>query len=166
MTKRIVSFLLISLLLTGCFRTEKPSDVTFYYPKVKFDYNSDDGIIGQEIRSSGGIFSTARLLNLYLKGPHSEALRNPFPENVSVISVYTMDGTVYVTLSDSLAALSGAQLILACACIGRTAMELSDKQNAQIQCDTLLLDGKQFITINESTIFYSDTFHQSEQEVP
>ena len=45
-------------------------------------------------------------------------------------------------------------------------MGLAGTQSAQIQCETLLLDGKKFITVNENTVFYSDIFHQAKSEVP
>lgn len=166
MKNRIILLLLIVLLISACAKEDKPSDVNFYYPKAEFDYNTDDGAIGYEVRSNGGIASSAILLNLYLQGPLEEGLLNPFPENVSVVSLYTLEDTVYVTLSDSMAELSGAPLILSCACICRTAMGLAGTQSAQIQCETLLLDGKKFITVNENTVFYSDIFHQAESEVP
>ena len=166
MKNRIILLLLIALLISACAKEDKPSDVNFYYPKAEFDYNTDDGAISYEVRSNGGIASSAILLNLYLQGPLEEGLLNPFPENVSVVSLYTLEDTVYVTLSDSMAELSGAPLILSCACICRTAMGLAGTQSAQIQCETLLLDGKKFITVNENTVFYSDIFHQAKSEVP
>ena len=165
MKNRIILLLLIALLISACAKEDTPSDVNFYYPKAEFDYNTDDGAIGYEVRSNGGIASSAILLNLYLQGPLEEGLLNPFPENVSVVSLYTLEDTVYVTLSDSMAELSGAPLILSCACICRTAMGLAGTQSAQIQCETLLLDGKKFITVNENTVFYSDIFHQAKSEV-
>lgn len=165
MTKRILCFITVLLLLGGCASPLGASDATFYYPKAVFSYNDVDGVIGSEIRNNGGISSSARLLDLYLEGPMDEKLLNPFPEDVTTVSFYTLEDTVYVTLSDSMAALSGASLILACSCVGRTAMELAGVSSAQIQCENLLLDGKEAITINDNTVFYSDTYHSSLTEV-
>ena len=159
MIKRILCFVFVLLLLNGCARPLGASDASFYYPKKEYSYNDPDGVIGKEVRSNGGISSSARLLDLYLKGPLDEKLNNPFPEDITTVSFYTLGDTVYITLSDSMAALSGASLILASSCIGRTAMELAGVSNAQIQCENLLLDGKSFIVINENTVFYSDTYH-------
>ena len=165
MTKRILCVILILPLLCGCSRPLGASDVSFYYPKAAFSYNDSDGAIGVEIRNNGSISSSARLLDLYLEGPVDEKLRNPFPEDVTTVSFYTLENTVYVTLSDSMAVLSGASLILACSCVGRTAMELAGVSSAQIQCENLLLDGKAAIIISENTVFYSDTYHSSLPEV-
>ena len=164
--KRILLLVLIALLLVGCGQNKKNADVRFYYPREEYGYNLKDGTIAYEVRSNGGISSTAELLNIYLQGPTEEGFRNPFPKELSVQSVYTVEDTVYVTVSDALAELSGAPLILTCACIGRTAMDLAGTANAQIQCEKLLLDGRNVITINENTVFYNDTFHQAPSEEP
>ena len=165
MKKHILLLILLISVLFGCANPLSPSDAAFYYPKAEFGYNSHDGAIAYEIRNNRGISSNADLLNLYLKGPADEDLRNPFPEDLTVISVYTLEDTVYVTVSDTMAKLSGAPLILSCACLGRTAMGLSNTTCAEIKCETLLLDGKKQITVNENTVFYSDIFHQSDSEV-
>jgi hypothetical protein len=166
MKKRILLLVLIALLLVGCGLNMKNVDVRFYYPREEYGYNLKDGVIAYEVRSNGGIASSAELLNIYLQGPAEEGFRNPFPADLSVLSLYTLDDTVYIAVSDSLAELSGAKLILTCACIGRTAMDLTGTTNAQIQCEKLLLDGKNVITINENTVFYNDTFHQAPSEEP
>ena len=165
MRNRIIAIVLIVFCLSGCFPSGNAAMVNFYYPRAEYGYNTEDGVIAAEVRNNGGISSAAPLLTLYLKGPLDEKLRNPFPAGLSVISVYTLEDTVYVTLTDALATLSGAPLILTCCCIGRTAMELTGANSAQIQCYNLLLDGKKFITVNDQTVFYSDTFHQAETGV-
>lgn len=163
--KRLIYLLLMMFFLAGCINPTTPSSVTFYYPRADFEYNSSDGILAPEVRSHGGNTSTAYLLDQYLDGPLGEKLVNPFPADASLISVHTVDNTVFITVSDTMAQLSGAPLILACACLGRTGMELSGTNQAHIQCKSLLLDGKTSIIVNEETIFYSDSFHSSNSEV-
>ena len=166
MKKRILLLFLTVLLLAGCSPKKNSSEVSCYFPSTEYRYNSPDGSIAHEIRSNEGISSSTEVMNLYLKGPMDETLHNLFPNDLAVLAVYTTEDSVYVTVSDSLAVLSGARLILCCACLGRTAMDLTGTSSAQIRCESLLLDGKQSITINEKTVFYSDTFHQANPEVP
>ena len=166
MKNRILLLAMIALLLVGCGQKQKNVEVRFYYPRAEYVYNLNDGVIAYEVRSNRGITSSAELMNLYLQGPTEEGFLTLFPDDLSVLSLYTMEDTVYVTISDSLADLSGAPLILTCACIGRTAMDLTGTTNAQIQCKKQLLDGKNFISINEDTVFYNDTFHQAPSEEP
>ena len=163
--KRIFVMILMLLLLSGCTGAATASSVTFYYPRASFEYNAPDGILAPEVRSHGGNTSTAYLLDQYLDGPLDEKLVNPFPADASLISVHIVNNTVFITVSDTMAQLSGAPLILACACLGRTGMELSDTKQAHIQCSSLLLDGKTSIIVSEDTFFYNDSYHPSYSEV-
>ena len=154
--KHIISCIMALFLLTGCSTIGNSSTVNFYYPRAEFEYNSADGVIDSEVRDNGSNASTSSLLSLYLKGPVEIRFSNPFPANVKLLSAYTVKNTLYITLADEFATLSGSSLILACACIGRTGMELSGASEAKIQCNKLLLDGKPEVVINDTTFFYSD----------
>ena len=163
--KRMISCIMALLLLTGCAAIGNSSNINFYYPRAEFEYNSPDGAIDSEVRDHSGNTSTFSLLSLYLNGPLEVKFSNPFPADVKLLSVYTVDDTLYITLSDEFASLSGSSLILACACIGRTGMELSGAKEAKIQCSNLLLDGKSEIVVNDSTVFYSDEQTEAQSEV-
>lgn len=154
--KRFTALLLLILLLAGCSMQSEETRFTFYYPRAQFRYNEPDGVIAGESRESGGMYSAAELLNIYLLGPIDERYANPFPEGLSVRSVYTRGDTIQVTVTDELATLSGAPLILACACVGKTAMALTGAEKAEIRCENLLLDGKSHITISKDSVIYTD----------
>ena len=159
--KRLLSLLMLLMIFSGCSLQKQENTATFYYPRVKYEYNVTDGVIGNELRNTGDRYAAQELLDLYLRGPVSEELSMPFPEDLSVIRVSNDGHTIFITVSDNLATLSGAPLILACSCLGRTAIALCHVESAEIRCENLLLDGKKSITVNADTIFYTDSVTQT-----
>ena len=158
--KRLLPLLILMMIFSGCSLQKQENTATFYYPRVKYEYNTADGVIGHELRNTGDIYAAQELLDLYLQGPLSEELAMPFPGDMSVIHVSNDGHTIFITVSDNLATLSGAPLILACSCLGRTAIALCNVESAEIRCENLLLDGKRTITVNADTIIYTDSITQ------
>lgn len=158
--RKFLCLLFALILLTGCVKEPKKTEAAFYYPRVIYAYNRDDAVVAKEFRDKGGSTSVNYLLDLYLQGPLSDNLQNPFPQNLRLLSVHTDGKTVYMTVTDELATISGASLILACSCLGRTAMELTGCSSAEIRCESLLLDGRRTIFINENNILYSDSMSE------
>jgi hypothetical protein len=155
--KKFLCLLFALVLLSGCVQEPKKTEAVFYYPREVYFYNRDDAVVAKEFRDKGGSTSVSYLLDIYLQGPLSDNLQNPFPQNLRLFSVHTDGKTIYMTVTDELATLSGASLILACSCLGMTAMELTGCSSAEIRCESLLLDGRKAIFINENTILYSDS---------
>jgi len=162
--KKTISILLVLLLFAGCVPENVPGEVTFFYPRLDYTYNTSDSVIASEERDSEGYISTVYLLGIYLAGPLEETLTNPFPKGLEVLSAYTDSHTVYITVSDQMATLSGASLILACACLGKTGIGLTGTETAVIRCESLLLDGKSSITVSGDTILYTDGYTADESD--
>ena len=157
--KRIIAALLILTLLPGlcgCKNQSGGEEINYYYPRAEYQYNSADSILAPEVRETNGVTVAAELLETYFQGPIDPLFTNPFPVKLQLVSIYTDSTSVYITVSDEMAKLSGAPLIIACASLGKTAMDLTHKTEAFIQCQSLLLDGKKSIVINDETVLYLD----------
>jgi len=157
--KRIIPALLVLSILLGlggCGIDSYGNQVSFYYPRAEYQYNSADSILAPEARDTDGVSIQSQLLQTYFQGPLDPAFTNPFPAGLKLVSVYTDSTAVYITVSDEMAKLSGAPLIIACASLGKTAMAMSRTSEAQIQCQSLLLDGKKTLVISDETVMYLD----------
>lgn len=162
--KRLLLLSLAVLVLVGCSQENDPGKMRFSYPRAEFSYNRADSVIVSEFREVDRSLSVGALLSMYLEGPMDSTLVNPFPQGLSIQSVWNDGHTLFITVSDHMATLSGAPLILACSCLGRTAMDISGAASADIRCESLLLDGKKSITVNADTVIYTDTIVSYENE--
>lgn len=154
--RKLISYILIlTLLLSGCHRTESEKTVLFYYPRVDYTQNSADSVVAPETRNRED-FSTIVLLNRYLQGPQDPLLKNPFPAGTNVTELYVMGNVTLVTLSDEFAQLSGLDLALACASISRTVSGITGMPIVQLDCETVKLNGSQHITVTPDTFLYLD----------
>lgn len=159
----IILCLLLLLSMTACgHKKEEFTDpVHYYYLRVQSQDNihhgSDDSVMLPEVREGHGLLEdTGRLLENYLAGPVSETCRSPFPAGTVLVG-WEMDGTTLcVTLSDQAAELTGIDLTLACACLARTFMELTGAGAVRIRAESLELDGKVSITMNQSILVLLD----------
>ena len=135
--------------------------IKLYYlqiqPQDHIHHGSADSIIAPEIREGYRLRNqTTLLLDTYLTGPATEFCRSPFPAGTRLIG-FTMDGKkLSVTLSDEIAQLGGIELILACACLSRTCLELWDFDEVQIMAETAQLDGKAMIIMNKTNYLLTD----------
>ena len=160
--KRFIAFILIfslSLCCTACTRKnvslQKPA--AFYYCNAEVPYDGKTGGITAEMRESANFADDMiALLNEYLKGPLAEGFLSPFPDNVRIASFNTSATTVTVVLSREFSQLSGLDLIIACACITMTCLELSDAQTIRIRAQDATLDGAEFIEMSESSLLLID----------
>lgn len=158
----LVSVLLLLSMLWGCEHDVSKNFVEFYYPRLEYGYNREknvfaDSAFALEKRDNMGYQSMQMLLSIYLEGPEDPALMNPFPEELSIVDVHTNGTTLMLTVSDHLAELTGLPLIIACASLARTGMEMTGTSAAEIRCETALLDGKNSITLDENTVIYLDS---------
>lgn len=165
MMKRLFClFLAVFLLLPafGCHVQQEDPSFTFYYPRSDYGYNAQEGkfynsIIGTELRNDIIYQDVAKILEVYLKGPLDQTLANPFPKRMSLVAVNVEGQTLQITVSDHLSELTGINLTIVCACLGRTGMELTNTSSVQISCEKALLDGKKNFVIEKEFIIFDDT---------
>lgn len=155
--KKIVAVLLVMLLLAGCKGRDEAPQIAFYYPRASYGQYSEDSVIASEIRENAGASAAIEMLNLYLQGPLDPLLTNPFPEGICVLSIYVMEDTVNITVSDELAQLNGVSLVLACTALGKTATVMTKTESAIIRCETAKLNGLDSFTVTDGNILFLDT---------
>lgn len=166
--KRIIILLtLFSIFLCACStQKEKPkSPVDFYYLNQTVSYNSQTGIIAPETREGAGYENdTLSLLNVYIKGPNSQLLRSPFPDRMEILEITQAEGVAYLTVSDQICMLTGHDLTLACVCLSRTVMDLTDTDSVQITVPDRLIDGKNALMIRSDDVIFMDSASYSPSE--
>lgn len=140
--KRFVSFLLIlTLLLSGCsiIQEQFKDPVTYYYLRAHSDPDTrdvffSDGVIGSELREGSGHRNDLNyLLSIYLQGPLDERLHSPFPAGCRIVNIKKDDSLLTVVLSPNITELSDMDLTVACACLAKTCMTLTDANTVQIE---------------------------------
>lgn len=173
MKKTLCILLSITLLVTmfGCQIDDNNNAHTFYYPRSDYGYDALEGkfhksaIKGEsrEVISSQSLLET---INVYLSGPITQDLTNPYPKQMSLETVSIVGRTLYITVSDHLSELTGIQIMIACACLGKTSMELTNTNCVVISCEKALLDGKKSITLYSDQVIIEDltpdTLHEQE----
>ena len=135
--RRFVSlmlFLYMTVTLWACTSENKiESPVLFYYPAKTVSYGSAEGVITPEERESANYKNDpSGLITLYLQGPKSTALRNPFPEDLSVRSYAVLDTEVILELSPHFSNVTGLDLTMACASLARTIFQLTNTEKLTI----------------------------------
>lgn len=162
MMKRISCVILICLVLfTSCSQPESnrnlQDSVDFYYLRTELSYNNADGVITAEKREAAGKQDDLKyLMELYIQGPTTEHLKSPFPKNLRLIDVKVLGDTVFVKLSNRFATLTDTDLTLACACLTKTCLSLTEANQVTISADTQALDGSQSITLSENDLLLLD----------
>lgn len=164
MTKRIL-IIFLSLLLLFMFGCAGKNDdieqpVNFYYHNSLLSEENFDRIIVSEIREGAG-FTKEELVGLYLRGPQSEELENPFPEGLRLVSVSIKGKRVKITVSRLLGKLDGIQLTLACSCLSATLFDLYGCQTVEIVSEGQTIDGKPSIIINKDDLALTDSSYVS-----
>ena len=155
----VIWVLVLLLSLPAC--TSSKEDIQepafFYYRQSELSYGTTPGVVAKEAREVAGHKQDySHLLSVYLKGPESYTLYNPFPGSTSLRSFSMHDGTAFVHLSSSFASLTGLDLTLACACITLTVCEMTGVQQVTISADGVLLDGNPQITMTPDGLLMMD----------
>lgn len=159
--KKIISIslaLLLLLSLWGCGNSHDSIAVPaeFYYRNATASYNSDSAVICGETRESSG-HDLTDIVNIYLQGPITPNCLSPFPAGVTVVSVDQRDDRLYIVLSSPFDTLSGIDLTLACACLSKTMMELTQCNAVEISVPNASLNGKSSIIIDEQSLLLLDS---------
>lgn len=168
--KRTLSLILIlALCLSGCaFGQDRQKEpVTFYYLREHSDSDDydvffTDGAIGTETREASGHRQDLNyLLAMYLQGPMDPDLESPFPIGSQVMDIRTDNGELTVTLNTIASRLNDMELTIACACLAKTCMVLTDAETVTIVSygpDESIL----FIrTFNSDNLILEDQYTQS-----
>ena len=168
MMKRLIALLLAVFLLSGCAlsgnRMNDP--VTFYYLRESSnDGNHDafffEGVIGSEIREASGKGNNLEyLLTLYFRGPLDPELVSPFPLGCRVVEINLDNNELTLLLNPILGEKSDLDITLACACLARTCLDLTDADTVRIESKNLedkVLFSRVF---TEDSFFLSDDYIQ------
>lgn len=160
--KRCIALLVC---LTLCFaacsnpQQEYKSPVNFYYRSRNIEFDDPQGVITCEQRESYGHTEDYEyLIEVYLRGPTTEPCISPFPAGTTLEQLDYVKDKVLIILSSHFALLSGADLTVACVCLGKTLSEMTGMKAVQISVKDELLDGKEFIVIKDDTYLLEDTF--------
>lgn len=136
MKKILAALLLLSIAINLFACTQPPKievSVYFYYPAKTISYSSQDGVIAPEKRESKDFENDPTgLLDLYLQGPMQNTLQNPFPKDLSVRSYAVLDTEVILELSPQFSEITGLELTLACASLGKTIFRMTDTEKLTI----------------------------------
>ena len=166
--KKYWAILLIAAMLlcfSGCKESEdKQNTVAFYYRNPDFSYDAQCLPLIAEHRDSASFATLEETLSAYLSGPLTENYKNPFPAGLKILSIAEDANTLYLSFSDELAGLTGLELSLACCCIAKTCLELTDAKNIVISAETALLGGEKTITLNENNLNLLDSTQQSRDQ--
>ena len=159
--KRFVILLLLAVnifYLSGCQKeAPTPQGSAFYYCATDISFGMDNTTILAEYRQSPAQDTLQQMLTKYFAGPSSADLRSPFPVGLKLVAVEQDGQTVYITVSDALASLSGLDLTLACACITLTCLDFTGADQVMIYAQDALLDGQKTITMDRKTLLLLDT---------
>ena len=130
--------------------------VNFYYPRKNYAYGTPEGAIGWEARDVGHRKrNLPYLLAIYLEGPFHPDLEAPFPgPNRRQVQTLTQSrDQVTITLADLGVGLTDSQFNLSCACIAKTALELTDVQRVKITSGerSVVMTRENLLLFDEST---------------
>lgn len=160
--KRIIAFVLflsVMFMLCACTKSNKQitTSVTYYYRTVEVDCGPDSGVITPEVREVSGIPDDyQQLMAQYLNGPRSNDCISPFPAGTTLEEFNLDSKKAQIKLSPHLALLSGAELMIACACLTKTVTQLTGVDSVQISADNGLLNDQEYITLTADSFAYFD----------
>jgi hypothetical protein len=162
--KKIVSIILSLSLILCFFGCEQKSDrmtLHFFYPRNNFGYDELEGRFFQEsateeLRNDIEYRTSQQVIEQYLLGPLDPSLVNPFPAGTQLVSIRAKGKVLHMILTNQLSELTGVSLIMACACLAKTAITLTNTTKVQIRCESTMLDGQTSIIMDKDTVFFND----------
>ena len=163
MKKRgLILFVIVALIaLWGCQQTAEPTPsgtvTRFYYKTLGEKLEGERPAANFEERSITGIEADYfQIFESYLKGPQDSFLESPFPKSVRLVSAKMVGSQLNLVLSENYADLSGVDLMLACACITLTGLELPGVESVAIRAQNRTLNGKWEIVMNQDKFLMED----------
>lgn len=168
--KKAVTLLLIFatiFALVGCKQNPKREDnnVVFYFRTAETTFGTNDGIFATESRNVPSRDEQS-VLKAYLKGPKSENLRSPFPENIALDNYVSGPARTTLVLSEHISQLPDHELTIACACIAKTVFDLTDTRSVEIKSDAGLIGGMQSIVLIRNDLIIYDDYFSSSKDAP
>lgn len=147
----LIAVLLLSLL--GCAKSTGTATANFYYCSATPEYHKQTSVMQVETRKVDTNLSDLEgVLRLYFEGPGSQKLVSPFPVGTQLKTVQSSKEVTAVVLSDEIGTLSGVELMIACACLAATVIEISQSEIIQIRAETALLNNQEFIEFTAQSL--------------
>ena len=155
--KKLLLSMLLLLLLAGCSRSADTELVRFYYEAQTQDGFSETGCLDYEEYSlSEAEKNPEGLLAAYWKGPQSDRLVSPFPEELTLLSCETKDTGILLVVEDSFSAYSDFQKQLVMACLTKTLEEYGGFQTVTVKTKKEQEAGEPGLTMQQSRLILSD----------
>ena len=154
----LIPAVILSALL-GCAREEAEYElpVSVYYCRSQIVYQAADGVLAPETREFSGFQDDLRgFLNQYMKGPKGDDLSSPFPAGGWILDLSRLDSQMNVRLSMHFSQLSGKEQTLACACISKTILELTNCESVCLYINSSEGSEDVIVTMTKDTLLLMD----------
>lgn len=161
MKRLLCLIILAALLLFGCSGQGQhfKEPVTFYYLRSQFACGSSQSMLdGEERESSGHRGDLRYLMALYLMGPSGEELRSPLPLDTRILSVEQEASAVTLTLSEVPASMTDVSFSLACACLAKTCIGLTQVSSVTV------VSGARTVTMRTDNLILTDSYDATQTE--
>ena len=163
MKKLLILLLIIAVLASICGCVEEEPEiqvpVNFYYRRTQVTFEDSNGVIAPEVREAQGHENDlSYLLDLYLSGPNGEDMERTFPYGTKLVSISVSEERTTVTVTSHFANLNNVDLTIACACITKTVMELTNTGSVEIKAHGTMLNGADSVIMdNENVLLLDDS---------
>lgn len=162
MKQIICCFLIFTylFLFCSCEPKNEPIEVpvTFYYRASETEFGAQDDLIIAQVREAQGHSQDYHyLISLYLNGSITYDCISPFPGGTTLEEFYVDDSKAYIVLSSQITTLSGSELMLACACMTKTVLEMTGVEAVEFSTSAGTLNGKDSITLTADSFVYQET---------
>lgn len=159
MKRLLILLLCTAALLAGC-GTDQPkpeNPVSFFYPRIEYTFGQADSVIAAESREGGNYKAEPEaLLNIYLQGPVSSELRNPFPFGSGITELRQEEAVLQLVMNRKFSELSGIELTLACCCLTKTCLTVTECSTVQIIMEDLTSETQRIITMDSQSLLLID----------
>ena len=162
--RRIIAALLALVLLgslMGCGASSSDTkEIVGYYRQAKTDFKNKTGIVAAEpCRWYKDTMTVEAFLEQYFKGPESNELISPFPQEVRLKSYHNENGISTITLDGGYDRLDGISKSIACACLTKTLLQFPEIESVTVReagslttsPDSRRLSDSSFVLFDEET---------------
>lgn len=129
--------------------------VNFYYCTPETQFGEQNTLMVAQIREAKDHTQDyPYLISQYLNGPITYDCVSPFPGGTTLEEFAINDFQASIVLSPHIATLSGSELMLACACMTKTVIEMTGVDTVQISTSEGTLNGEDFIVLTADSFAY------------